>query len=85
MLISYECAFQCLSDADGEVRTAAATTLACIRRLIGEKPFNSLVGANVSSDKQKMSKVDEGEQKMNTELEQLRCAQVSDYCQRKTL
>ena len=61
---------QCLGDADGEVRNASALALSCIRRLLGDKMFGSLIGPDASSDKQKMSKIDEAEQKVNADVEQ---------------
>ena len=66
---------QCLGDADGEVRNASALALSCIRRLLGDKMFGSLIGPDASSDKQKMSKIDEAEQKLNADVEQCKIAQ----------
>ena len=52
-----------------EVRDASAMALASVRRLIGDKPFATLVGADILGDKQKMAKIDESLAKLNEEAD----------------
>jgi hypothetical protein len=60
--------WQTIADSDVEVRDASAMALASVRRLIGDKPFAILVGADIIGDKQKMAKIDESLAKLNEEL-----------------
>jgi hypothetical protein len=69
--------WQTIADSDVEVRDASAMALASVRRLIGDKPFTSIVGADIINDKQKMAKIDESLAKLNEEADGAIDSQVS--------
>ena len=58
---------QALGDSDPEVRESAASALAALRRLIGDKPY-AVVAATILEDKQKVAKVDECYDKVMAEV-----------------